>query len=248
MSKIIKVTIIFVALLGAFVILPMMALQASSLPQSMAAGTETSPLAPNAVVTITILHTNDFHGYLEGASSDPGMARVAAVINGVRTAVGADNVALFDGGDEMQGTLLSNYFKGESTIDIFNAVGYNAATIGNHEFDWGQTTLLSRTQQAAYPFVAANIVSGSCAAGNWTLPAIVDAPWITQTVGTPGNQIVLGVIGVSSQETPYITKAENVTGLCFKDPAESVKHYYDDVKAASDVIVVLSHIGTPRLR
>jgi 2',3'-cyclic-nucleotide 2'-phosphodiesterase (5'-nucleotidase family) len=243
MSKMLKTTVIFMALLLAFLVLPMMALQASPLPQPVAVSPETSLLAPNAVVTITILHTNDFHGYLDPTTSDPGMARTARVINDVRAAVGAANVALFDAGDEMQGTLLSNYFKGASTIDIFNALGYNAATIGNHEFDWGQTTLLSRTQQAAYPFVAANLVSGSCAAGNWTLPAFVDSPWITQTVGAPGNQIVLGIIGVSSQETPYITKAENVTGLCFKDPAQSIIHYYNDVKAASDVVIVLSHIG-----
>src|SRR5512145_1606291 len=88
---------------------------------------------PSVPVTFTILHTNDFHGNLEwksGGSSNPGMARVAAVVNGVRTAVGAENVLLLNAGDEMQGSLLSNIQKGVPTIAVYNAMGYDAATFG----------------------------------------------------------------------------------------------------------------------
>ncbi len=127
-----------------------------------------APLAPSAVVTITVLHTNDFHGKLEPSGTIPGMARVATAINQVRASVGSTNTLLVDAGDIMQGSLLSNLYYGESTIDVYKTVGYNVATFGNHEFDWGQTTLLSRTQQAqgVFPFVSANIVvsdSSSCA-------------------------------------------------------------------------------------
>jgi 2',3'-cyclic-nucleotide 2'-phosphodiesterase (5'-nucleotidase family) len=250
MSKILKVTIIFAALLGAFVILPMMALQASSLPQSIAARPEASPLAPNATITFTILHTNDFHGRLEinSAESFPGMARTGKYISDTRAALGAANVVLLDAGDMMQGSLLSNMYYGQSTIDIYNKLGYNAATFGNHEFDWSQQVLVSRTQEAAFKFVVANLVvndTGNCATAGWTLPvSFTMQPWMTMTVGTAPDQAVLGVIGVASVETPYITKVENTAGLCFKDPAESIIHYYDAVKAAgADVIVVLSHNG-----
>jgi hypothetical protein len=95
--------------------------------------------APAVPVTFSILHTNDFHGQLEAAGSNPGMARVAQVVNDVRTAVGAANVLLVDAGDEMQGSLLSNLQKGAPVIATYNAMGYNVATFGNHEFDWGQT-------------------------------------------------------------------------------------------------------------
>ena len=81
------------------------------------------------------------------------MARVAKVVNDVRTAVGADNVLLVDAGDEMQGSLLSNLQKGAPTIATFNAMGYAVATFGNHEFDWGKPILISRTTQATYPYV-----------------------------------------------------------------------------------------------
>ena len=78
-------------------------------------------------------------------------ARVAKVINDIRTSVGAANVLLVDSGDEMQGSLLSNLGdgtptgKGLPTTATFNAMGYNVATFGNHEFDWGQVNLQNRT-------------------------------------------------------------------------------------------------------
>ena len=199
----------------------------------------------SAVVNFTILHTNDFHGNLE-PSSYPGMARTAQKFVDVRTAVGADNVLLMDAGDIMQGTLLSNLFYGESTIDVFNYEGYDAATFGNHEFDWSQQTLISRTLQADFPFVSSNIVvddTGDCATAGWQSPTFAD-PWITKTVGTAPNTAIVGILGVTTQETPYITMAENTAGLCFKDPATSISHYYNDVRnAGADVMVVLSHIG-----
>lgn len=247
MSKILKITLIFVALLSAFVLFPMMALRAGPALQPIIGGSVAPALAPSDIVTITVLHTNDFHGQLEASGSNPGIARVGYVISDViRPAVGAENVVLLDGGDEMQGSLLSNLNKGAPVIDLFNFLGYQAAAFGNHEFDWGQQTLISRTQQAQYPFLSANIVvsdTGNCATAGWTSPSFTK-PWITMTVGASGHQAVLGIVGVSTQETPYITIASATQGLCFKDPADSILHYYDAVKAAgADTIIVLSHLG-----
>jgi 2',3'-cyclic-nucleotide 2'-phosphodiesterase (5'-nucleotidase family) len=202
--------------------------------------------APSEPVTVTILHTNDFHGQLESSGSNPGSARVAAVVNNVRTAVGASNVLLVDAGDEMQGSLLSNLEQGAPTIATFNAMGYNVATFGNHDFDWGQSTLADRTTQATYPFVTANIVqndTGSCTTAGWTKPAYADAPYHVVTMGTAPNQVRVAFIGVTTQETPTITVSSATAGLCFKDPAQSILHYYDAMKSEADVIVVLSHLG-----
>ncbi|GEM_PF-1277893 len=194
---------------------------------------------------VTILHTNDFHGNLEASGSNPGIARVAQVVKDVRADVGAENVLLLDAGDEMQGTMLSNLKWGEPVIDLFNLLGYNAATMGNHEFDWGQTKLISRTKQAIFPYVVANLVvkeGTSCDGVGWTTPSWVK-PWITKTVG---SGMVVGIVGVTSQETPGITIASATDGLCFKDAAESIAHYYDQVKAAgANTVIVLSHLGYP---
>lgn len=212
-------------------------------------GMQATKAAPASPVTFTILHTNDFHGQLEvnsgGSTSNPGIARVAGVINAVKTAKGAGNVLVLDAGDEMQGSLLSNLQKGVPTIAAFNAIPYNAATFGNHEFDWGQPTLLDRVTQAQYPYVSANIVlndTGNCSTAGWGMPAFVDAPYQIISVGTP-NPVKVGIIGVTTTETPVITIASATAGLCFKDPAESILRYYDALKAQSDVIVVLSHLG-----
>ncbi|MBS1195659.1 MAG: 5-Nucleotidase domain protein, partial [Actinobacteria bacterium] len=199
---------------------------------------------PANPVSFTILHTNDFHGQLEASGSNPGAARTADVINDVRTAVGPAKVLLFDAGDEMQGSLLSNLQQGAPTIAYFNAIGYNAATFGNHEFDWGQTVLGDRMTQAAYPFLAANVVlkdGADCASSGWT--SFGDDAYQIFTIGTAPDEVKVGVIGVTTIETPYITIAEATDGLCFKDPTQAILHYYDEIKAQADVMVVLSHNG-----
>mgnify|MGYP001396241470 CR=1 FL=1 len=209
--------------------------------------TTTGQAAPAVPVSFTILHTNDFHGQLEPAGSNPGSARVANVINGVRTSLGDANVLVVDAGDEMQGSLLSNLQHGLPVIATYNAMSYDMATFGNHEFDWGQTNLGDRTTQATYPYVTANIVqndTGNCATAGWTPPAFADAPWQILEAGIAPNTVKVAFIGVTTTEVPIITVSTATTGLCFKDPTESILHYYDAMKAAgADVIVVLSHLG-----
>lgn len=211
------------------------------LPAAASAQPASFPAVP---VTFTVLHTNDIHGNMEfqsgGSTSNPGLARLAKVVNDTRTSVGAANVLVVDAGDEMQGSLLSNLKKGEPMIAVLNAIGYNVATFGNHEFDWGQDTLVARTTQAAYPYVSANIVSGPC--DGWTPPSFAQ-PYYIQTVGVAPNTVKVGFIGVTTTETPSITIASATSGLCFKDPAESIIHYYDTVKSQADVVIVLSHLG-----
>jgi len=209
--------------------------------------------APGVPVSFTILHTNDFHGQLEPSGSNPGMARVATYVNSVRTALGDSNMLLVDAGDEMQGSLLSNLGdgtptgKGIPTIATYNAMSYDAATFGNHEFDWGQTNLGNRTTEATYPYVTANIVqndTGNCATAGWTPPAFADAPYQILKAGVTPNTVKVAFIGVTTTETPTITVSTATAGLCFKDPAESISHYYAAMLAAgADVIVVLSHLG-----
>jgi 2',3'-cyclic-nucleotide 2'-phosphodiesterase/3'-nucleotidase/5'-nucleotidase len=241
----------------ALTVLLTLAILLSLFSTNVAAATSTN--APAAPVTFTILHTNDFHGQLEPSStnpivaSNPGMARTANVVELIRTAKGADKVLLVDPGDEMQGSLLSNLGdgtptgKGIPTIATYNAMGYDVATFGNHEFDWGQENLTNRTGEATYPYVTANIVKldgVDCATSGWEHPDFADSPYEIITVGTDPNAVKVAFIGVTTQETPTITVATATQGLCFKDPADSILHYYDEMKAAgADVIVVLSHLG-----
>jgi 5'-nucleotidase / UDP-sugar diphosphatase len=210
------------------------------------------PVASAGPFTFTIVHTNDFHGNLEPAGSNPGAARTAQKIADVRTAVGDENLLVLDAGDIMQGSLLSNLQDGLPTIDYYRTIGYDAATFGNHEFDWGQAVLGDRIAQAEAPatadetpmqMVAANITTKVGDTCTWEPFNPSVSPYEVFTVGSGSDTVRVGVIGVGSVETPYITIAEATAGLCFRDPAESILHHYDALDAASDVIVVLSHNG-----
>jgi 2',3'-cyclic-nucleotide 2'-phosphodiesterase/3'-nucleotidase/5'-nucleotidase len=202
---------------------------------------QTPALAPSDVVTITLLHTNDFHGNLESDyKGRGGSAYMAPVIDDIRATEGTENVVLMDAGDIYLGAPpISQLLLGESTIDIYNMLGYDVATYGNHEFDKGQTVLISRTLQSNFPWVGANIViSGT----DWTHPSWVQ-PYVTMTVGSP-TAVTLGIIGLDTDETPQVTLKGTTAGLEFKDLTEAVLHYYDEVMAQSDALVVMAHMGT----
>ncbi len=196
-------------------------------------------LAPRAApLSFTILHTNDFHGQLEPSGSNPGAARLAAEASAIRASARGD-VLLVDAGDEMQGSLLSNLHRGATTIDALDAMAYDAATLGNHDFDWGQAVLAERAAQARYPFVSANVVLGRCADGSWTPPPFA-RPYVVRTLP---NGVRVALTGVTTPTTPAITLAGNTAGLCFRDPAQAILHYAAELSAQADVVVVLSHLG-----
>jgi 2',3'-cyclic-nucleotide 2'-phosphodiesterase (5'-nucleotidase family) len=190
----------------------------------------------------TLLHTNDFHGYLQSDSSGRGgAAYLAGPVNAVRPEMGAPNVALLDAGDIfLGGAPISQLLEGESTIDVFNMIGYDIAAIGNHEFDKGQDLLQTRIDQSTWPWVSANIV---VAGTEWDSPTWVK-PYDILTVGPTGNEFKIGVIGLTTDETPNVTLRGTTDGLVFKDMTEAVLHYYDEVKAQSDMVILLAHMGT----
>ena len=195
-----------------------------------------------ATIQATLLHTNDFHGNLEtDYKGRGGSAYMATKIDEIRTAAGDENVVLMDAGDEFfAAPAISQLLMGESTIDIFNMLGYDLAVFGNHEFDKGQTILSDRVTQSLYPWLGANVVLEGT---DWDLPAW-NLPYTTITVGTAPDSAVIGVIGVASEETPEVTLIGTTAGLEFKDMTETILHYYDEVMAVSDVVIVVAHMGT----
>ena len=104
---------------------------------------------------LVILHTNDTHGYDQRADGVNGMATVAALKEDYEAK--GYKVLLVDAGDAIQDNNLVNFSKGKTAIDFMNAVGYDAMTLGNHEFDYGSDVPLARIKQAMFPIVSANI-------------------------------------------------------------------------------------------
>ena len=112
-------------------------------------------------VKLVILHTNDQHSHIEPfPANDPkypgmgGFARRAAVINDIRKA--ENNVVLLDAGDIFQGSPYFNFFGGEPELKLMSEMGYDAATLGNHDFDNGLDGLAKVLPHAKFPFVSAN--------------------------------------------------------------------------------------------
>jgi 2',3'-cyclic-nucleotide 2'-phosphodiesterase (5'-nucleotidase family) len=198
------------------------------------------PATPSVddVVEITLLHTNDFHGRLEADyRGRGGSANMAGVINSIRTELGAENVALMDAGDVyFAAPAISQLLMGESTIDIYNMMGYDVAAFGNHEFDKGQEELAQRVAQSEFPWLGANVVLEGT---DWDLPDWA-MPYEILEVGG----IDLGVLGLAGEETPEVTLLGTTDGLIFKDLSDTILHYYDAVMAEADAMVVLVHMGT----
>ena len=151
-----------------------------------------------------------------------------------------ENVLLVDAGDEFfAAPAISQLLLGESTIDIYNMMGYDLARFGNHEFDKGQDVLVERVAQSEYPWLGANVVLEGT---DWDLPAWAH-PYESR-VGLGINQAKLGVIGLAGEETPEVTFIGTTEGLVFKDLTDTVLHYYDEVMAQADALIVVAHMGT----
>lgn len=190
---------------------------------------------------LVVLATNDFHGALEPMT--PGWAEGdtvggAEVLAGFARAVEAryPGVVLhLDGGDVMQGTVISNLTAGRSTVTVMNEIGLDAAAIGNHEFDWGVETLRARLGEAAFPWLSANIfVRETGMRPDWVEPYA----WFERA------GLEIAVIGASTVETPETTMPQNVADYEFHDIADVVNELAPDLKAqGADLIFVAVHAG-----
>jgi 2',3'-cyclic-nucleotide 2'-phosphodiesterase (5'-nucleotidase family) len=189
---------------------------------------------------LRIIATNDFHGALESRKDAGGVARggaayVAGMIEQARRECAPQcETLLLDGGDMFQGTPVSNLAFGRPVVAYYNSMGYAAAALGNHEFDWGVDTLKARMHDAHYAILGANVryTDGR------------DVPWIRDDTLITRGKTKIGVIGFATVVTPTTTRAANVVGLRFDDPAPIVSARARALRArGADVIVVIGHAG-----
>ena len=205
--------------------------------------------APTTPAVISIVGTNDLHGQIRYL---PILAGYLANLRALRAADGG--VLLLDAGDMFQGTLASNLNEGAAVIAIYNALGYAAATIGNHEFDFGpigpaavvdkpgqdpRGALKARIAEAEFPFLISNIVaaeSGEPIAWANTAPSM-----IRDIAG-----VEVGVVGVTTRDVPHTTMPANFAGLAIATPlAASITREARALRArGAMVIVVLAHAGS----
>lgn len=197
---------------------------------------------------LMVVGINDTHGALlsipppkwvsSGTKSDIGGADWFA---GWMEAVRADyrkeggEVVILDAGDEFQGTLISNQFRGKSVTDVYNAIGITAAAVGNHEFDFGIPVLKERIAQAKYPVLAANIfLKGTHNRPEWARPSVL----------VDQGGIKIGIIGLATRETPLTTNPLNIADLDFADGGPIAAQEADALRAkGATVVLITAHAG-----
>lgn len=198
-------------------------------------------------VTLSIVGTNDLHGHLARTAVLSGFLRN---LRAARESDGA--VLLLDGGDMFQGTLESNLVEGASVVRAYNALGYTAATIGNHEFDYGPVgpaatpqspeddprgALLARAAEMRFPLLGANLrVAATGSPVEW--------PHVSPTALVEAAGVKVGLIGVTTEETLGTTIHANVADLAIAPIVETVTQAAAELREQGAVVViVLAHAG-----
>ena len=191
-----------------------------------------------AETVITILHTNDTHSQIDPLPENDrnagkgGVSRRATLVKRIRKE--NPNTLLVDAGDVLQGTPYFNFYKGEVEYKAMSAIGYDAGTLGNHEFDNGLEALAAALKFANFDIVSANYdVKGT------VLEDRVKR-YVVKTVGG----IRVGIFGLGISPAGLITPA-NFKGITFIDPVlaarDVVKKLRDEERCS--LIVGLSHLG-----
>ena len=177
-----------------------------------------------------------------------GVAYLASQIGILRSEWGT-RLLWLDAGDEFQGTIESNSQQGAPMVEFFNLEGLDAAAIGNHEFDFGPEpgtqgpgadplgTLKLRLKEAKYPYLAANISDASSG-------KLAELPNVFPSRMLRAGNLNVGVIGLSTTETPKTTRATNVQGLRFTSLQDAVLREAASLRSAGAAIVVIdAHVG-----
>ncbi|MGO9567752.1 MAG: bifunctional metallophosphatase/5'-nucleotidase [Desulfomonilaceae bacterium] len=190
---------------------------------------------------LTILHMNDPHAHylpyaepgVEGLNG--GFARAQIVLKAVRARNKAEgrHTLLFMAGDLLMGTPFSTAFKGRLGVTLMNKMKFDAMTVGNHEFDYGQDNLLVNLKPLMeFPLLNANTKTAS---GENVFQDVVEEKF-------PGSTTKVVVFGLTTTDTPTTTHPDNVKGLVFDDPIATAKRILDRV-SEKDLVIALTHIG-----
>jgi len=208
----------------------------------------------SSTLTISVIATSDLHGGVLPRGERGGLTLLGGYVRNIRAARMQDGggVVLVDSGDMFQGTLESNLNEGAAVVAAYNALGYAAAAIGNHEFDYGPVgpdetvqkpgedprgALKARAASARFPILAANTVDDTTGQPvTWTN---VEPSTIVDVRG-----IQVGLIGVTTPDTPGLTIGANVIGLTFTPLVPVIIREATALRArGARVVIVLAHAG-----
>lgn len=204
------------------------------------------PATPQpAVKRLTILYTNDEHGWLvaeenKDRSTTGGAAEMLGMWQAHEGYTPDGPFLVLSGGDMWTGPAISTWFMGDPAVEAMNLMGYRAAAIGNHEFDFGLDVLRRHAREANFPYLAANLVKK----GTSEPPDFVRPYLVVEVAG-----VKVGLIGLATRSTPTTTHPKNVAGFDFTPYADALARYVPQVQAAgAEVIIVLAHVCGAEMR
>jgi len=206
-----------------------------------------------ALTTLSIVGTSDLHGFALATNTLGGLPLLAGYVNNLRATRASDggSVLLIDSGDTFQGSIESDLSEGAFVVDAYNAMGYAAEAIGNHDFDFGSVdspaarqlpgdlrgALKARAAQAGYPFLAANLIDE-------TTGRLVDWPNVQPSAIVRSAGVTVGIIGVMTIDALRSTIAANVRGLRVAPPGPAIAVEASKLRAAgADIVIVAAHAG-----
>ncbi len=206
-----------------------------------------APVPPAFPVTLNVAALNDFHGGLYEAPVKGqdgvvygGLPWLVAAVDSLRAA--DPDLLVLDGGDEFQGSWPVNATKGVGSIEALRLLRVDAAAVGNHEFDYGGLDgghplrgALEAAARDANWFLTANVANAD--GTPWAPPGV--APW--KVVERKGLRI--GIVGLTTTDTPSTTLPDHVADLRFRDPVEAVRELLPALEAADlDVTLLVGHL------
>ncbi|MBM7454128.1 putative repeat protein (TIGR02543 family) [Acholeplasma morum] len=188
---------------------------------------------------LDIFYVNDTHGSIERSGYDLGLAYISNYVNYYR-AQNPNGTILLSGGDMFQGSALSNYYMGLSTLNIMNEMGFDAMTLGNHEFDWGIEVIQQYfdgaydNYDANFPILAANAVK----AGTTTPIEHIDPYTIIERGG-----VKIGVIGTIGSSLENSIAYSRINGYEFLDERSYIEYYTEELRTEEDVdyVILMMH-------
>ncbi|MFH8569749.1 bifunctional metallophosphatase/5'-nucleotidase [Streptomyces sp. NPDC017993] len=210
----------------------------------------------------TVMGTTDLHGNVfnwdyvtdaefdDAAHNDIGLAKVSTLVEGVRREKGRHNTLLIDAGDTIQGTQLAYYYAKVEPITgpdapvhpmarAMNVIGYDAAALGNHEFNYGIPVLRKFEESCDFPLLGANAVDAK------TLrPAF--PPYVIKRLRTPcGRDVRVAVLGLTNPGIAIWDKAHVQGKLAFPGLVEQAAEWVPKLRSmGADVVIVSAHSGT----
>lgn len=184
-----------------------------------------------APADLAILHTNDVHGRVAVEGETQGLAYLGREIRAQR---GRYPVSLtLDAGDIIHGTPMEQRYGPEPVLTAFNAIGYDCATAGNHEFDFGPENFRHSARYVKFPFLSANVRTQD--GEPW-------GPLKPYTLLERGGRRI-GIFGLTTTLTPDIQWPRTIESIRFEEPHAHARKVIAELRSKVDLLICLSHLG-----